>query len=369
MSFTEPIRRSVEVEYWVVDEKGRLTEPAGLVDATAGAEREFVQPMIEIKTSPCRTHAELRTELLDRLWAVVERADKLGLRLVPLATPLAVADDIDDRPSERTRIQDRIIGENFEYVRHCAGTHIHVEKQPGHVLDQFNTLVALDPALALVNSSRHYQGEPLCWGARSQLYRRLAYADLPNQGTLWPYLHEQGTWERRITRCYDQLVDKAVAAGYDRPTVESTFEPETAVWTPVQLREEFPTVEWRSPDTGLPSQLLQLVADVVGTVEHLADATVTVGETAGSLTDETVALPEFDAVCEHVDAAISDGLTDESLRQYLERMGFDTAAYTPLATELPDARISVAEARDLRLTYADRLEHDIRRTRGGVLNA
>jgi hypothetical protein len=33
------IRRSVEVEYWVVDDEGRLAEPGALVDASPGAER------------------------------------------------------------------------------------------------------------------------------------------------------------------------------------------------------------------------------------------------------------------------------------------------------------------------------------------
>jgi len=31
-------------------------------------------------------------------------------------------DEICERESERTRIQNAVVGEDFEYVRHCAGT-------------------------------------------------------------------------------------------------------------------------------------------------------------------------------------------------------------------------------------------------------
>ncbi|MFM9598074.1 hypothetical protein ACKI1O_53420, partial [Streptomyces scabiei] len=55
----ESIRRSIEVEYWVVDDRGRLAEPGELVAASPGAEREFVRPLLEVKTTPCETTAEL----------------------------------------------------------------------------------------------------------------------------------------------------------------------------------------------------------------------------------------------------------------------------------------------------------------------
>jgi hypothetical protein len=94
-----PIRRSVEVEYWVIDDEGRLTEPGDLADLP-GVEREFVAPLLEIKTTPCETTGELRGELFDRIGSVLRRAGERGLGLVPLATPIN-ADGIEDRPSER----------------------------------------------------------------------------------------------------------------------------------------------------------------------------------------------------------------------------------------------------------------------------
>jgi len=355
-----PIRRSIEVEYWVVDHRGRLVEPDGLVDASPGAEREFVEPLLEIKTTPCESTAELRAELYERLGAVLERAAERDLGLVPLATPIDHG-EIEDRPSDRTRVQAQVIGDDFEYVRHCAGTHIHVEQQPGRTIDQLNACIALDPALALVNSSPYFRGRNLATGARSKLYRWMAYDDVPHQGRLWPYVDDAEEWTRRLERRYEDFVTAATNAGVDRATIRSNFDPESAVWTPVQLREAFSTVEWRSPDTALPSQVVRLADRLVDAVDRLREADVRIEGDTGRVTDEEIVLPTFDAVIEYVNAAIRDGLASDAVRSYLERMGFDVGAYEPIAHELAGrGPVDREDARRLRLEYAERLEDDVR---------
>lgn len=357
----EPVRRSVELEYWIIDDRGRLTEPGDLLDASPGVEREFVAPLLEIKTTPCASTDELRDELFGRLGRVLRRAEDQGKRLVPLATPIHHG-PIEDRPNERTRIQDRVLGENFEYVRHCAGTHIHIEQQPGREIDQLNTLIALDPALALVNSSPYFRGTKLAAGARSQLYRRLAYAALPHQGKLWPYAADRETWARRVDRCYEEFLTEAVISGFDQQYVRSHFEPEGTAWTPVKLRDRFSTVEWRSPDTALPCQVVRLADEIAGIVGHATEVDVRIEGETGRVTSDSIVLPEFDALESSVDAAIRDGLSSASVRSYLERMGFDIAAYDPLSTELATVgEPTSAEARALRLRYAERLERDLSR--------
>lgn len=358
-----PIRRSLEVEYWVIDEEGRLTAPDGLVDAAEGVEREFVEPLLEIKTSPCETTSELRDELFQRVSRVLTRADAEGKGLVPLATPLD-AGSIEDRPSERTRLQDRVIGENFEHVRRCAGTHVHFEQQPGFEVDQLNALIALDPALALVNSSPYYRGERLVSGARSKLYRRMAYEHLPYQGQLWPYADDREEWARRLERRYGEFLTEAVMAGIDLETAESQFSVESAVWTPVQLRQRFSTVEWRSPDTALPSQVVRLADEIATVIERVRDGELRIGGETGRVMDESVVIPEFAAVREYVEASIHDGLDSETVRSYLDRMGFEVEAYEPLTQEVDTgAELSTAEARALRLEYADRLAADVEQER------
>ena len=359
MPASEPLRRSIEVEYWVVDDEGYLVEPTGLVDATAGAEREFVEPLLEIKTTPCETTAELRDELLGRLGRVLRRADELDRGLVPLATPVHT-EEIADLPSERTEIQDIVVGEDFEYVRHCAGTHVHIEQLPGREVDQLNTLVALDPALALANSSPFFGGRHIAAGARSKLYRWLAYDDLDGQGRLWPYVDDAGEWDTRLERRYEKFRLAAIEAGIDVRTVEEHFDPESAVWTPVQFREEFGTVEWRSPDATLPSDILRLADTITNTVSQLEETTVHIHGETGRRTDDTIVLPEFEAVQEYVNAAIRDGLGSDAVRSYLDRMGFDTDAYDPVAHDIDrPGTLSLADARELRLDYAQRLEDDV----------
>jgi gamma-glutamyl:cysteine ligase YbdK (ATP-grasp superfamily) len=358
------IRRSVEVEYWVVDGEGRLTGPGELVDAAPGVEREFVEPLLEVKTTPCETTAQLRRELFERVGRVLERAAELDRGLVPLATPVN-AGEVRDLPSERTRVQERVVGEDFEYVRHCAGTHVHVEQLPGRAVDQLNAFIALDPALALVNSSPYFGGEHLAAGARSKLYRRMAYGDVPHQGRLWRYATDADEWTRRLERRYEEFLAAALEAGADRRAVAAHFTPETAVWTPVQLRETFGTVEYRSPDTTLPSRAVRLADDLAGVVEHLADTDLRVGGTPG-LTEDAVVVPGFETVLDHVDAAIEDGLESDRLRAYLDRMGFDTDAYAPVTSDLAGrGTVTRAEARELRLDHAARLERDLQQVAVG----
>jgi gamma-glutamyl:cysteine ligase YbdK (ATP-grasp superfamily) len=357
----EPVRRSIEVEYWVIDEEGHLVEPSEDMVAGSGAEREFVEPILEIKTTPCETTEKLRVELFERVGEALERAATDDKRLVPLATPLN-EDRIRELENDRTRIQNQVVGGDFSYVRHCAGTHIHVEQVPGHEADQVNALVALDPALALVNSSPYYQGRHLAAGARSKLYRWMAYDDVPHQGWLWPYIDDTDEWKRRLERRYDEFVIAAADAGINRRTVEFNFEPESAIWTPVQLREEFPTVEWRSPDTSLPSQVVRLADQIATVATHATETTLRIEGDEGRVTENGVVVPTFDAILGYVNAAIRDGLASTSVRSYLERMGFDVDAYLPVSHEIEDrAPLSQEDARRLRVEYAERLEHDVQR--------
>ena len=356
-----PLRRSIEVEYWVTDTEGRLTEPGELADLE-GAEREFVEPMVEIKTTPCESNAELREELLGRIRAVVRRAEEIDKRLVPLSTPLNHS-TVEQLDSDRTRIQQEAIGSDFQYVRHCAGTHIHFEQQPGRTLEQYNTLVALDPALALVNSAQHFRGEGIAASARSKLYRRLAYRRLDNQGQLWPYLDSLAAWDRRLETCYAAFSDLALEAGVDRDRIEASFDPESAVWTPVQLRAKFNTVEWRSPDTALPSDILRLAETMADIVDKLRTAEVRIDGETGHVGDDEIVLPEFEAVTDYVDKAVESGLSAPGVEAYLDRMGFDVAAYEPRCQAFDiGSRISEPEARSHRLDHAAALREDVGRT-------
>ena len=348
---------SVEAEYWVVDRDGRLTRPGPLTEVSEYVEGEFVEPLFELKTPPCGTYADLRETFVAQLAEVLSVADEHGKLLVPFGTPIN-SESIELRPGKRGEIQERVVGDSFDYTKYCAGTHLHFEKR--NVVDQLNVLIALDPALALLSSSPYFQGRRIANGARPYIYRRKAYEFLPEHGQLWDYVGTVAEWERRLERLYTEFEEAAVAAGVDADDVAAHFSPDDVVWAPVRLRDSMPTVEWRSPDTALPSQILRLAEEVYVIMEHLHHTNVHVDGRTGEVTEDLITLPEFDAVREYAEGAIHDGLESADVAAYLSRMGFDVGGYDPITPQI-DGReqVGLADARDLRARYGRRLRRDV----------
>ena len=362
---------SLEVEYWVVDDDGDLVSADTLLDVSDQIDPEFVEPMLELKTTPCASMTELREEFTALLGETVDAAREEGKHLVPLATPLhASPSEIPYREKRGTDLQRQIVGPTFDDARVCAGTHVHIEQS--NVADQLNALTALDPAFALVNSSSHYRGEPILECARPYLYRRSCYETCPEQGQLWSYVDSVDEWEDRLETAYECFRARALERGVDPADFDDEFAPYDAVWTPVRLRTAMPTVEWRSPDTALPSQVFRLADDVRSIVAR-ADANGTTvggppvaadgGTASVADLDDPLELPAFDTVSEITDAAIRDGLSNAGVRRYLRRLGFSPSAYEPLADRLPNSRISARRAKRLRLEAASQLEAEVARHR------
>lgn len=351
------MQKSIEVEYWVVDRDGALTTPGALTETSERVEEEFVKPLFEVKTPPCETFSGLRSTLVDQLNEVISRADELEKMLVPLGTPVN-SSGIDQWVSERSRIQKDVLGTNFAYAKYCAGTHLHFEKR--NVTDQLNTLIALDPALALLNSSPYFQGERIANGARAFLYRKKCYEQFPKHGQLWNYVHTVTEWEDRLERRFEEFKAAAVEAGVDAGSVDAHFSPADVVWTPVRLRDTMPTVEWRSPDAALPSQILRLAEEMDVVMEQLHHTNVRVDGETGTVSNDGITLPKFECLDDYVERAIHDGLESEPVAAYVERMGFDPEAYDPIAGEI-DGRehVGLEEARELRLQYGRRLKQDV----------
>ncbi|OAQ53269.1 hypothetical protein HTG_07265 [Natrinema mahii] len=368
------MKTSLEVEYWVVDTDGDLAAPDTLLDVSPGVDPEFVEPMLEIKTTPCESIADLREELLGRIERVVDAARRRDKRLVPLATPLSASPaEVPYRETAATDLQRRIVGPAFDDARVCAGTHVHFEQSS--VADQLNALTAIDPAFALVTSASHYRGERIHECARPFLYRRSCYEPCPEQGQLRPYVKGIAEWKRRLEADYEAFRERALERGVDPARFDDAFDPYEAAWNPVRLRKAMPTVEWRSPDAALPSQVLRLASEVQSVVAR-ADANGTVIDTDdtglraasdaiidSSAADEPLHLPAFDTVESITDAAIHDGLEGAGVRQYLRGLGFTPSDYDPLADRMPGGRLTDREARRLRLRAADRLEADLERHR------
>ncbi len=358
------MQKSLEVEYWVTDERGALTTPGTLTEHSEYVEEEFVRPLFELKTPPCETMADLRRTFVAALVDILERAEALGKRLVPLGTPVNCG-AIDRWTSERTRIQEQVMGSALDYANYCAGTHLHFEKR--NVVDQLNTLIALDPALALVNSSPYFQGEYVASSARAYCYREKCYEQFPRHGQLWDYAHTVAEWETRLDRCFEEFKAAAVETGVPADDVDEHFSRDDVVWAPVRLRAAMPTVEWRAPDSALPSQILRLATEMDAVMERLHHTNVTVDGRRGEVTDDCITLPRFEAVDEYAHSAIHDGLASDALAGYLSRMGFDVPQYDPLSATFETAgTVGPAKARELRLQYADRLQRDVEALRCAI---
>lgn len=352
------MRKAIEVEYWVVDSDGSLTTPGELIDLSEYIDEEFVDPMLELKTPPCDSFDHLKRTFLQQLDELLDAAAARDKHLVPLGTPINGA-PIDQRPGERTRIQKSVIGEEFQFANYCAGTHLHFEKE--NVTDQLNVLIALDPALALLNSSPYFEGEPLANGARSYLYRKKCYDKFPKHGQLWEYVETVAEWERRLEECFQEFASAAMDAGVNESAIHSNFSEDTVVWTPVRLREAMPTVEWRSPDTALPSQVLALVKRIDQIMCQVSDTVVTVDGDQGRVSPDEITIPEFSAVKSFTDAAIHRGLDSPEVREYVERMGFDLSEFDPFSAAISGkSHVTIPEARQIRLTSGRRMRQDVK---------
>ena len=347
----------LELEYWVVDERGRLSTVNELLASHPCVTHEFVDSLLEICVPPAETTEELRWRVNDILSTVISVGRGCGKRLVPLGTPLSTH----DLPiiTERGHILERIYGTELQYAKHCAGTHIHFDRR--NEQRQLNLLTALDPALALVNSSPYYDGERVASSSRALLYRLDSSSQFSRYRDLWNYADSTIEWEARVTSAYKRLETVARERGISEAAFTAYFCPENAMSTPVRLREVPPTVEWRAPDTALPSQTVQLAGEMAALLSLTDDKDVVVGSNPGIGAD-SITIPRFSELRTLSDRAIADGLHSEAVRAYLGAFGFDVSAYHPLSEEIEmenEATITEEEARALRLRYAARLEADV----------
>jgi hypothetical protein len=344
----------IELELWVVDENGCLCDGRQVADAHERIEPEFVGPLLEVRTEPQTTEAALRQDLQAVLGTAIRAARADGKRLVPLGTPLTEVDDA--APTERGKLFEQIYGDGVRAAKNCAGTHLHFERD--ETRRQLNLLTALDPALALVSSSPYYCGERGRRSARAHAYRRLCGTAFAPYCDLWSYVDSVAEWEDRVDRAFEGFKTIAAERGVSASQVEREFTPEDAVLNPVRLRRCQPTVEWRAPDSALPSEVVSLATDVRGLVEQTAEKPVAVGDPG--LYDDHVGVPEFADLYDLSRVSINFGLAPEPVRDYLGRMGFDCSAYDPLSERLGTRdTVSESRARDLRLEQARRLEADV----------
>ncbi|MFB6310947.1 MAG: glutamate-cysteine ligase family protein [Salinirussus sp.] len=350
------MRVGIELECWLVDDRGALAPPEGLVGEADWIHGEFVEPLIEVTTPPCESAAaavETLAKRLDRTQALARERDRY---LMPLGVP-ATDDSVRLRDPDDPRIaaQRAVIGDSFEHARYCAGTHLHFEQvEPA---DQLRVLTAIDPAIALVTSTPYYRGDRVAACARPHVYRRWCYGPLPDHGRLWAYPTDVAEWRDRRKARYEEFTTAAQNAGLDRATIQSAFSIHDTIWSPVRLRDDLGTVEWRAPDTATLADLSRLTTDVEDIIRRGVDSGVRISSNSSV---EGVRIPPMEHLRRHVDAAIEHGLGDDAVAVYLDRLGFDVETYRPLGVRVGGKdHVDAATARQLHRQAVNRLERDL----------
>lgn len=357
---TLPIKTGIELELWVTDRDGELADGRAITEAHPRIEGEFVPCLLEVKTHPHETEQGLREDLHALLRTAIDAAADHDRRLVPLGTPLTEAKM--DATGRRGELFEAIYGDGVLAAKNCAGSHIHFETTD--VCRQLNLLTALDPALALVSSSPYYRGERSQTCSRAVAYRSDCGTECQQFCQLLDYVDSVAEWEDRTDRLYAAFRDLARRRDVPDAAVREHFRADDAVLNPVRLQQTQPTVEWRAPDSTLPSHVVSLAVDVGSLVAQTESKPLEYG-TPG-VTDSSIDVPAFERLQELSRRGMERGSQAPAVRNYLEAMGFDVEKYAPLSRMI-DGRSVLSERGGCRARLAQsvRLERDLSSLRDG----
>ena len=228
----------IEEEYFLADARTmqvQLVAPESFF-ATAHAllgervGREFLQPQVEVHSSPHVNAADARSELVSLRQAVGQAAAEHGLTIMAAGThPTALWRETSH--TEKQRYIAMMDGLQMLGQRNMlCGMHVHVEiPDPSRRVDLMRRLLPYLPLLlALSTSSPFWQSRVT--GLKG--YRLAAYDELPRTGL--PDLYHD-------TDEYEAYIAALVRSG--------VIEDATHVWWVIRPSLKLPTLELRIPDT------------------------------------------------------------------------------------------------------------------------
>lgn len=356
----------IELELWVIDRRGRLAEGAPVVEALSFVDPEILRPLVEVKTEPHRDLPALFQELRERLLRALTEADRHHLRLFASGTPFN-RHPLPAVPSRRLAIQERIDPEDvaIELALARAGLHVHFARDadPRVTRDRVNLLTALDPLSAGANTSPYLGRRRAASSNRNLLYH---FRDRPRFGArshLWSYAGSVADWEGRLDRLWEEYEGAARSLGLDPAELRRVLGPDDSLWTPVRLRRDPPTIEYRSLDAAPPGRLLPVVETLSRMVGRAGRREVEVAGDAGTAPGQNgsrIVLPPFVVLRALSEEAARAGLHSDALRAYLRRLGAEPERFRPLGETLDRGEtLDDHTARRLRLHLADELERDL----------
>jgi len=300
---------TLATEYWVIDEAGRLADPSRVAElpGAAGADSPY---SVAVETPACESCAELRRTLTDRLSSAVAAAHDRGCRLLALGIrPDLLADDspipAGQPPPAAT-----------------AGTRVTFEPEPAASTDCYNTLLALDPAFACVNTTSRVDG-----GQRYACGR--------------PSLSHRGSGGQYRT------------AGDHDPPAQASTDRQPVAWLDGGSR-----LEWRSLDATTPTLLVDLIADIKTILQQAATRQLSIDSFGNGFHGDRVVLPAPEWRAIYTEEAIRQGLSSLLLRAYLERFGVETGWYRAASPPAVDG-VSASDLPALCRQRAARLEAEL----------
>ena len=234
-SSPEPLL-GVELELMLLDRDTRDLAPGAVrilkaceEEAVEGVTAEFMQSMLEVKTSVCKNVEEARQQLLPRLRRVRHIASSLGYDIAFAGThPFHRTSGSVVFPDERyEKISDRLAW--ITYQRVVFGLHVHVGVPNGELaLGTINYLIQYLPhLLALSASSPFWQGiDTGLASTRAVLYRMLPHSGVPRFF---------GTWKEFCTYCNVMIDCKAMRSFKD-------------IYWDIRPRPDLGTIEFRICD-------------------------------------------------------------------------------------------------------------------------
>ncbi len=228
----------IEEEYFLVDAQTKRVAPnvqKSFFDAAKAATEgrvstEFLQPQVEVITSPHEEMQEARTELRHLRQTVATVAAEHGLAILASGThPTALWRKALQTPQERydTVMDDlQMIGQRDL----LCGMHVHVElPEPDARVDVMRRMLPYLPLFVALSTSSPF------WQSRStglKGYRLAAYDELPRTGV--PELF-------RTRAEFDAYVGALVRAG--------VMPDASYIWWAIRPSLKHPTLELRAPDS------------------------------------------------------------------------------------------------------------------------
>jgi carboxylate-amine ligase len=232
-----PFPIGIEEEYFLVDAQTKLVahDVSGAFFEAAGAAAagrispEFLQPQIEVRSSPQRSMADARSEMRDLRRTVAAVAAEHGLAILAAGThPTGMWRTARQTPKKRydAVMQDlQMIGQRDL----LCGLHVHVElPDPDERIEVMYRMLPYLPLFHALSTSSPF------WQARRtglKGYRLAAYDELPRTGV--PELF-------RTREEFDAYVAALVRAGV---IADSSY-----IWWSIRPSLVNPTLELRAPD-------------------------------------------------------------------------------------------------------------------------